>query len=157
MKHLKNSYIFSVLRISTKDFNFLVSKGRLADRLESTTALSVINGPKSFFVAGRLIAEVYEFLNIQVIQAKSKPMCVAMIWLRVKVNRTRLWTAAHFARNEIKYQKSRESGLFQYILYTCTISCLSVYRSINRRFTNVTRCPLHRNRRKAKNYHGQYL
>ena len=113
------------MRISTKDFNFLVSKGRLTDRLESTTALSVINGPKSFFVASRLIAEVYEFLNIQVIQAKSKPMCVAMIWLRVKVNRTRLWTAAHFARNEIKYQKSRESGLFQYILYTCTIACLS--------------------------------
>ena len=34
-----------------------------------------------------------------------------MIWLRVKVNRTRLCTAAHFARNIIKYQKGRESGL----------------------------------------------
>ena len=48
-----------------------------------------------------------------------------MIWLRVKVNRTRLCTAAHFARNEIKYQKSRESGLFQYILCACTITCLA--------------------------------
>ena len=69
-----------------------------------------------------------------------------MIWLRVKMNRTRMCTAAHFERNEIKYQKSRESGLFQHILYACSITCLSfighLYRSINRSFTNVTRCPL---------------
>ena len=38
-------------------------KGRLTDRLESTTALSVLNGPKSFFVAIRLIAEVNEFFK----------------------------------------------------------------------------------------------
>ena len=38
-------------------------KGRLTDRLESTTALSVLNGPKSFFVASRLIAEVNEFFK----------------------------------------------------------------------------------------------
>ena len=37
-------------------------KGRLTDRLESTTALSILNGPKSFFVTSRLIAEVNEFL-----------------------------------------------------------------------------------------------
>ena len=66
-----------------------------------------------------------KFLKIQVIQDKSKPTRVAMIWQRVKVNRTRLCTAAHFARNEIKYQKSRESGLFQYNLYARTILCLS--------------------------------
>ena len=54
------------------------------------------------------------FFKIQVVRDKSKQMCVAMIWLRVEVNRTRLCTAAaHFARNEIKYQQSRESGLFQ--------------------------------------------
>ena len=58
-------------------------------------------------------------------QVKSKPMRVAMIWLRVNVNRTRLSTVAHFARNEIKYQRSRESGLFQYNLYARTIACLS--------------------------------
>ena len=52
------------------------------------------------------------FLKIRVIQDKSKPTRVAMIWLSVKVNRTRLCRAAHFARNEIKHQKSRESGLF---------------------------------------------
>ena len=71
-------------------------------------------------------------------------MRVVMIWLRVKMNRTRLCTAAHFERNEIKYQKSRESGLFQHIPYACSITCLSfighLYRSINRSFTNVTRC-----------------
>ena len=33
----------------------------LTDRLESTKALSILNGPKSFFVASRLIAEVNEF------------------------------------------------------------------------------------------------
>ena len=65
------------------------------------------------------------FIKIQVIQDKSKPTRVAMIWLRVKVNSTRLCTAAHFARNELKYQKSRESGLFQYNLYARTIVCLS--------------------------------
>ena len=42
------------------------------------------------------------FLKIQVIQDKSKPTRVAMIWLRVKVNRTRLCTAVPFARNEIE-------------------------------------------------------
>ena len=63
MKHLKTSEIFSLPRISTKDFNFLVSKGRLTNRLESTTSLSVINGPKSVFVASRLITEVNEFLK----------------------------------------------------------------------------------------------
>ena len=41
------------------------------------------------------------------------------------MNRTRLFTAALFSRNEIKYQKSRESGLFQYNLYACSIACLS--------------------------------
>ena len=59
-------------------------------------------------------------------QDKSKPASVAMIWLRVKVNRTRLCTVAHFARNELKYQKSRESGLFHYNLYARTIACLSL-------------------------------
>ena len=33
----------------------------LTDRLESTKALSILDGPKSFFVASRLIAEVNEF------------------------------------------------------------------------------------------------
>ena len=63
LKHLKTSDIFSLPRISTKDFNFLVWKGRLTDRLESTIALSVLNGPKSFFIASRLIAEVNKFLK----------------------------------------------------------------------------------------------
>ena len=53
-----------------------------------------------------------------------------MIWLRVKVNRTRLCTVVHFARNKIKYQKSRENGLFLYKLYACTIACLSVLQML---------------------------
>ena len=94
----------------------------------------------------------------RIIQDKSKPTRVAMIWLRVKVNRTRLCTAVHFARNKIKYQKSRENGLLQYKLYACTIACLSFISLYKGSFTNVTaRCLLHRNRRKAKNYHSQYL
>ena len=51
------------------------------------------------------------FLKIQVRQDKSKPTRVAMIWLRVKVNRTRLCRTVHFERNEIEGQKSRENGL----------------------------------------------
>ena len=42
--------------LSTKDF--LILKGRLTDRFESTTALSILNGPKYFFLTSRLIAEV---------------------------------------------------------------------------------------------------
>ena len=40
---------------------FLILKGRLTDRLKSTTALTILNGPKSFFVVSRLIAEVNDF------------------------------------------------------------------------------------------------
>ena len=40
---------------------FLILKGRLTDRLESTTAMSILNGPKSFFVtSSRLIPRVPE-------------------------------------------------------------------------------------------------
>ena len=97
------------------------------------------------------------FMKIRVIEDKSKPTRVAMIWLRFTVNRTRLCTAAHFARKEIKYQKSRESGLSQFNLYACTIACLSFIPLYKQNFTNVTRCPLHRNGRKAKNYIIKYL
>ena len=143
----------------------------MTDRLESTTAMSILNGPKSFFITSRLIPWVPEtfharfpvsvknFLKMQVIQDKSKPTRTAMmIWLRAKANGTRLCTAVHFARNKIKYQKSRENELFQYKLYACTIACLSFISLYKGSFTNFTaRCPLHRNRRKAKNYHSQYL
>ena len=113
LKHLKTSYIFSLPRISTKDFPYI--KGKI-DRSTGINYSSVnFKWAKSFFVASRLIAEVNA----------NQPTRVAMIWLRVKVNRTRLCTAVHFARNEIIYQKSRENGLFQYKLYACTIACLS--------------------------------
>ena len=46
-------YLFSSLP-------FLILKGRLTDRLESTTAMSILNGPKSFFVTSRLIPWVPE-------------------------------------------------------------------------------------------------
>ena len=97
-----------------------------------------------------------KFLKIRVVEDKSKPTRVAMIWLRFTVNRTRLCTAAHFARKEIKYQKSRESGLSQFNLYACTIACLSFIPLYKQNFTNVTRCLLHRNGRKAKSYYRQY-
>ena len=97
-----------------------------------------------------------KFLKIRVVKNKSKPTRVAMIWLRFTVNRTRLCTAAHFARKEIKYQKSRERGLSQFNLYACTIACLSFIPLYKQNFTNVTRCLLHRNGRKAKSYYRQY-
>ena len=95
--------------------NFLILKRRLSDRLESTTALLPVVWSQRSMI----------FFKIGVTLDKSKPTRVALIWLRVTLNRTRLFRAAHFARNEIKYQKRRESGLFQYNLYVCTIACLS--------------------------------
>ena len=51
-----------LLYISSEDkykgFSLVILKGRLTDRLESTKALWILNGPKSFFVASRLIPEV---------------------------------------------------------------------------------------------------
>ena len=49
---------------------------------------------------GQVSQRSMNFLKIQVILDKSKPTRVAMIWLRVKVNRTRLCTAVHLARNK---------------------------------------------------------
>ena len=44
--------------------------------------------------------------KLQVVQDKSKPMRVAMTWLRVDENRTRLCAAAaQFARNEINISR----------------------------------------------------
>jgi len=150
--------------------------GSLTDRLESTTAMPILSGwslsllpvvwypgCQRLFMRGfrfrSSLAEVNEFFKNTGHTHKSKPTRIAMmIWLRVKVNGTRLCTAVHFARNKIKYQKSRENELFQYKLYACTIACLSFISLYKGSFTNVTaRCPLHRNRRKAKNYHSQYL
>ena len=130
-KHLKTSDIFSLPRISTKDFPYINGK---IDRSIGINYSSVnfkwtqvflcyqsfdTLGARNFSCAvsgfGQVSQRSMNFLKIQVIQDKSKPTRVAMIWLRVKVNRTRLCTAAHFARNEIKYQY--DPG--------CTIACLS--------------------------------
>ena len=43
------------------------------------------------------------------------------------MNRTRLGTAVHFARNEIKYEKGRENGLFHRALIYYTQD-LKVYQ-----------------------------
>ena len=125
LKHFKISYIFSLPRISTKDFPYIKGKIDWWIGINYSSVdfkwTQVFLCCQSFDRRGQSI-----FLKIQVIQAKSKPTLVAVIWLRVKVNRTRLCTAAVFARNEIKYQKSRETGLFQYILHACTIASLFV-------------------------------
>ena len=123
LKHLKTSYIFSLPRISTKDFPYIKEK---IDWSIGINYSSVdFKWTQVFLCCQAFDRGQWILLKIQVIQDKSKPKCVAIIWLRVKVNRTRPCTAAHFARNEIKYQKSREKGLFQYNLYTRTIACLS--------------------------------
>ena len=141
LKHLKTSDIFSLPRISTKNFPYI--KGKIDWSIginyssvnfkwtqvflcyQSFDTLGARNFSCAVSGFGQVSQRSMNFLKIQVIQDKSKPTRVAMIWLRVKVNRTRLCTAAHFARNEIKCQKSRESGLSQYNLYACTIACLS--------------------------------
>ena len=124
LKHLKNSYIFSLPRISAKDFPYIKEK---IDWSIGINYSSVDFKWTQVFLCCQSFDRRCQWilLKIRVIQDRSKPKRVAMIWLRVKVNRTRLCTAAHFARNEIKYQKSRESGLVQYNLYARTIACLS--------------------------------
>ena len=108
LKHLWRPHIFSLPRISTKDFPYIKGK---TDRSIGTNYRSVNfqwtqpRGPKSLPVVWS--QRSMNFLKIQVIQGKSQPTRVAMIWLRVKVNRTRLCTAVHLARNEIK--RSEES------------------------------------------------
>ena len=118
----KISYIFSLPRISTKDFPYI--KGKI-DRSIGIN-YSYVNfkwtqvflcyqsfdtlGARDFSCAvsgfGQVSQRSMNFLKIQVIQDKSKPTSIAMmIWLRVKVNGTRLCTAVHFARNKIKLIK----------------------------------------------------
>ena len=92
----RSETFFSLPRIKVQR-SFLISKGRLTDRLESTTALSILNGSTSFFVASRSIAEVNDFSK----KYRSYRTGVAMIWLKVKVNRTRLCTAPHFAISRV--------------------------------------------------------
>ena len=68
MTDRRSETFFSLPRIKVQRI-FLISQGRLTDRLESTTALSILNGPTSFFVASRSIAEVNDFSKkIKVIQ-----------------------------------------------------------------------------------------
>ena len=105
---------FSFPRISTKEFSYI--KGKIDWSIGIKYRSVNFKWSQVFLCC--------QFLKIHVIQDKSKPTRVVMIWLRVKANRTRLCTPAYFARNEIKYQKSRESRPFQYILYACTITCL---------------------------------
>ena len=113
LKHLKTSYIFS---LKYKGFSYIKGKIDRSIRINYSSVnfkwTQVFLSYQSFNRRGQLI-----FFKIQVIQDKSKPTRVVMIWLRVKENRTRLCTAVHFARNEIKSQKSRENGLFQSKLY----------------------------------------
>ena len=49
---------------------------------------------------GQVSQRSMNFVKILVILDKSKPTRVAMIWLRVKVNKTRLCTVVHFAGNK---------------------------------------------------------
>ena len=122
---LKISYIFSLPRISTKEFPYIKVK---IDRSIGINYSSVnfkwtqvflcyqsfdTLGARDFSCAvsgfGQVSQRSMNFLKIQVIQDKSKPTRVAMIWLRVKVNRTRLCTAVHFARNKISKESRKRT------------------------------------------------
>ena len=121
-------HIFSLPGISTKDFPYI--KGKI-DWSTGINYSSVNFKWAQVFLccqSSMRSQRSMNFLKRQVIQDKSKPTRDTMIWLRVKVNGTRLCTAVHFARNEIKYQKSRGNGLFDSSTrkpYAFTIACLS--------------------------------
>ena len=93
LKHLKTSYVFSLPRISTKDFPYIKEKIDWSIGINYSSVdfkwTQIFLCCQSFDRKGQWI-----FSKIRVIQDKSKPTRVAMVWLRVKVNRTRLCTAA---------------------------------------------------------------
>ena len=101
-------YIFSLPRISTKDFPYVKEKidwsigiNYKSDDFKWTQVFLCC---QSFDRRCKWI-----FSKVRVIQDKSKPTRVAMIWLRVKVNRTRLCTAVHFARNKISEESRKRT------------------------------------------------
>ena len=63
LKHLKTSYIFSLPRISSKDFPYIKGKIDRSTGINYSSDLWILNGPKTFFDASRLIAEVNEFFK----------------------------------------------------------------------------------------------
>ena len=103
-RHLKTSDIFSLPRTCTKHFPYI--KGKINWSIW-TTALPILNTrslsllPVIWSQGSVNFLKKYRSYRISLNR-------VAMIWLRVKVNRTRLCMAAHFARNEIRYQKERK-------------------------------------------------
>ena len=106
LKHLKISYIFSLPRISTKDFPYIKEKIDWSIGINYSSVdfkwTQVFLCCQSFDCRGQ-----WNFLKIRVIQDKSKPTRVAMIWLRVKVNRTRLCRAAHLRPEHNKYPDAK--------------------------------------------------
>ena len=109
LKHLKNSYLFSS---EDKYKGFFYIKEKIDWSIGINYSSVDFKWTQVFLCCQSFDRGQWVLLKIRVIQDKSKPKCVAIIWLRVKVNRTRPCTAAHFARNEIKYQQSRGSRLF---------------------------------------------
>ena len=61
LKHLKTSDIFSLPRINTKDFPYI--KGKINWSTGINYSSVNLDGPKSFFVASRLIEEVNQFFK----------------------------------------------------------------------------------------------
>ena len=95
------SHIFSLPRIRTTDFPYIKEKIDWSNGINYSSVdfkwTQVFLCCQSFDRRGQWV-----FFKTWVIQDKCKPTRVAMIWLGVKVNKTRLCTAAHFARNEMK-------------------------------------------------------
>ena len=154
LKHLKTSDIFSLSRINTKDFPYIKGRINWSTGIHYSSVdfkwTQVFLCCQSFDRRGQWI-----LLKIRVIQDKSKPTSVAMIWLRVKVNRTRLCTTAHFARNEILNvsEELRKRTFPVQPLCMYGLSFIPLYK------LKFYKChPLSPSyRRKAKNYHSQYL
>ena len=92
-------YIFSLPRISTKEFPYI--KGKI-DRSTGINYSSVNFKWTQVFLCCQSFDRRGQWIFKK---DKSKPTRVPMIWLRVKVNRTRLCTAVHLARNEIKKRR----------------------------------------------------
>ena len=162
LKHLKTSDIFSLPRISTKNFPYI--KGKIDWSIRINYSSVNFKWTQDFLSCqwfdrrGQCFFEKYRSCRISLKQRVS----LWVLWHGWKLRWIELSCVRRPTSQEMNCKISEESRKRTFPIRTlCMYDSLfviyTVLRAINRSCTNVTRCPLHRNRRKAKNYHGQYL
>ena len=152
----------SLPRISTKNFPYI--KGKIDWSIRINYSSVNFKWTQDFLSCqwfdrrGQCFFEKYRSCRISLKQRVS----LWVLWHGWKLRWIELSCVRRPTSQEMNCKISEESRKRTFPIRTlCMYDSLfviyTVLRAINRSCTNVTRCPLHRNRRKAKNYHGQYL